>query len=219
MFAPLAIAKAATGRENPAMWQAAFSAFVVLSLVNGGLAQKTATTNTFQNARVKRAEDPDRQILFEDSFPEVSGMWVPESKDPAKTLVFPEQVKIVCTHSDLTCRELTVPLESIGGLVFIGDIEEKIWQVTSWDQNGLLASYDADPHATAASERCHRHVLSMSFRSGAVSTSDIPTHEKGCEMFPETDSYKLVRGQYYVDTTPGNDADRPVRPAAPHSQK
>ena len=59
----------------------------------------------------------------------------------------------------------------------------------------------------------------MSFRSGSVSTSDIPTHEKGCEMFPETDTYRLVRGQYYVDTTPGNDAEKPTKPDKVHPRK
>jgi hypothetical protein len=207
MFTPLAIAKVATGREKPTMWQAAFSVFVVISLVIGGLAQKTPTmSNAFHNERVKRAEDPDRPILFDDNLREVSGMWVPESKDPAKTLVFPEQVRVICTRLENTCRELKVTLGSLGGVVFIGDIEETIWQIRSWDEHGLLAS------ATALSEKCHRHVLSMSFRSGSVSTSDIPTHEKGCEMFPETDTYRLVRGQYYIDTTPGNDAEKPVKP-------
>ncbi len=27
-------------------------------------------------------------------------------------------------------------------------------------------------------------------------------------MFPETDTYKLVRGQYFVDTTLGNDGGK-----------
>jgi len=51
----------------------------------------------------------------------------------------------------------------------------------------------------------------MDFDSGAVSVSDIPTHKKGCEMFQQTDSYRLQRGNYYVDTTPGNDADKPKK--------
>jgi hypothetical protein len=202
------------------MWQTAFSVCVALSLIIGSQAQKTNnSSNPFQNERVKRAVDPDSSIPIDGNYRDVSGMWVPESKDPARTLVFPEQVRVICTRPENTCRELKVTLGSLGGLVFIGDIEETIWQITSWDQNGLLASYDAYPRASAASERCHRHVLSMSFRSGAVSTSDIPTHEKGCEMFPETDTYRLVRGQYYVDTTPGNDAEKPAKPDKVHPRK
>jgi hypothetical protein len=110
-------------------------------------------------------------------------------------------------------------LEPIGGVIFLDDIDETSWQITSWDEHGLLAAYDAYPSATAVSERCHRHVLSMSFASGAVSTSDIPTHEKGCETFKQTDSYRLVRGVYYVDTTPGNDAEKPVKPDKVHPSK
>ena len=73
--------------------------------------------------------------------------------------------------------------------------------------------------ASAASDRCNRHVLTMTFAAGAVSTSDIPTHEKGCEPFPETNSYRLARGGYYIDTTPGNDAEKPVKPATVHPPK
>lgn len=57
------------------------------------------------------------------------------------------------------------------------------------------------------SVKCH-HVLTMTFDSGAVSSADIPTHEKGCEAFPETNSYRLARGNYYVDTSPANDMDK-----------
>ena len=138
-------------------------------------------------------------------------MWVSESKDPPKEIVFPEQVKIICTKSENTCEELKVILEPISGVVFI-DTDKTIWQITSWDAHGLLASYGPDISASAASERCNRHVLTMSFASGAVSTSDIPTHEKGCEPFSETNSYRLTRGGYYVDTTPGNDANEPIKP-------
>jgi hypothetical protein len=146
-------------------------------------------------------------------------MWVPESSDPANALLFPEQVTITCTQPSKTCQEWKVTLEPIGGVIFLDDIDETSWQITSWDEHGLLAAYDAYPSATAVSERCHRHVLSMSFASGAVSTSDIPTHEKGCETFKQTDSYRLVRGVYYVDTTPGNDAEKPVKPDKVHPSK
>jgi hypothetical protein len=66
-----------------------------------------------------------------------------------------------------------------------------------------LASYGGD-----SASRCQRHVLTMDFDSGAVSVSDIPTRKKGCEAFTETDSYRLVRGNYYVDTSPGNNMDK-----------
>jgi hypothetical protein len=166
----------------------------------------------FSNDRLKRAEDKDRPITGDDQWRGVDGMWVMESNDPGKALLFPEQVKITCTHSDKTCQELKVTLGPMGGLVFIAGIDQTIWLINSWDEHGLLATYDADPSANALSEKCHRHVLSMSFASGVVSASDIPTHEKGCETFKTTDSYRLVRGQYYVDTTPGNDGGKPIKP-------
>jgi hypothetical protein len=169
----------------------------------------------FSNDRLKRSGLNDYPITGDDEWRSVDGMWVPESRDPAKAIVFPEQVKIICTNSEMTCEEVKVILAPMGGVVFIESIDQTIWPITTWDAHGLLASYGPDVSALAASERCHRHVLAMTFASGAVSTSDIPTHEKGCEMFSETDSYRLTRGVYYVDTTPGNDADRPVKPATP----
>jgi len=168
-------------------------------------------SNPFRNERLKRAELKDYPIeTFHGTVVIVDGMWVPESKDPAKEIVFPEQVKIICTNSEKTCEEVKVILEPTSGVVFV-DIDQTTWQITSWDEHGLLASYGPDVSALAASERCHRHVLAMTFASGAVSTSDIPTHEKGCEMFAETESHRLARGGYYVDTTSGNDADSPYK--------
>jgi hypothetical protein len=52
-------------------------------------------------------------------------------KEPAKTLLFPEQVKITCTNSDKTCQELKVTLGPMGGLVFIAGIDETTWLDTS----------------------------------------------------------------------------------------
>lgn len=178
------------------------------------------SSNLFHNERIKRAELKDYPIeTFHDTLVIVDGMWVSESKVPAKEIVFPEQVKIICTNSEKTCEEMKVILGPMSGVVFIDSIEQTIWPITSWDKNGLLASYGPESPASAASDRCHRHVLAMTFASGAVFTSDIPTHEKGCEMFPETDSYRLARGGYYIDTTPGNDADKPVKPDTVHTPK
>jgi hypothetical protein len=200
------------------------AALVLLSLTVPVLAQSIAETkwqadkekakptpNPFQNERLKRSELNDYPIeTFHGTLAIVDGMWVPESNDARKALVFPEQVKIICTNAEKSCEELKVVLEPMSGVVFV-DIDHTIWQITSWDAHGLLASYGPDISALAASDRCHRHVLAMAFASGAVSTSDIPTHEKSCEIFPETDSYRLARGGYYVDTTPGNDGDSPYK--------
>ena len=142
-----------------------------------------------------------------------------ETKDPKNTLLFPEQVTIKPAYSsDKTSEEFENHLGTVGRSRFhtteltrrsLGGREK----ITAWDEHGLLRDkYDADPSSKKVDERCHRHVLSMSFASGAVSTSDIPTHDKGCETFKQTDSYRLARGQYYVDTTPGNDADKPIKP-------
>jgi hypothetical protein len=165
----------------------------------------------YSNDRLKRFELKDYPIDADGGYCTVDGMWVPESKEPAKALPSPEQVKITCSISDKSCRELKVTLGPIGGLVFIAGIDETIWPITSWDSHGLLASYGPDVDALGVSDRCHRHVLTMSFASGAVSTSDLPTHEKGCETFTETDSYRLAKGEYYVDTTPGNDGGSPIK--------
>jgi hypothetical protein len=199
-------------------------ALLFLSLMVPALAQSITETNQqadkkkaqpssnpFHNDRIKRAELNDYPIeTVHGTLAIVDGMWVPESKDPAKDMVFPEQVKINCTNSEKTCEELKVILEPMSGVVFI-DIDQTFWQITSWDAHGLLASYGPDVSASAASDRCNRHVLTMTFASGAVSTSDIPTHDKGCEAFTETNSYRLARGGYYVDTSPGNDEDSRIR--------
>ena len=96
------------------------------------------------NERIKRAEFKDYPIEVFHDLAIVDGMWVPESKNSAKALVFPEQVRIICTKSEKTCEELKIVLEPTSGVVFIGDIEETSWQITSWDAHGLLASYGPD---------------------------------------------------------------------------
>jgi hypothetical protein len=206
--------------ELQSMREIALFVCVVFALALSGEGQQgKSLSGGFHNDRLKRAELNDYEITGDGQWRRVSGMWVPESNDPAHKLLFLEQVTINCRRPSSTCEELKIVLEPTGGIIFIDGVDETTWQITSWDEHGLLATYDADLSAISGSDKCHRHVLSMSFSSGAVSTSDIPTHEKGCEAFKATDSYRLKRGVYYVDTTPGNDAEKPVKPDKVHPPK
>jgi hypothetical protein len=85
----------------------------------------------------------------------------------------------------------------------LDEIRADVVCTDKWDEHGLTASYGGDE-----SSRCQRHVLTIDFDSGAASVSDIPTRKTGCEAFTETDSYRLIWGHYYVDTTPNNDLDK-----------
>jgi hypothetical protein len=107
------------------------------------------------------------------------------------------------TRYDKECVETSVTLGLMRDMVSIQDIDDTTYDVDKWDSHGLTASFGGD-----ASSRCQRHVLTMDFESGAVSVADIPTRQKGCEAFTETNSYRLVRGMYYVDASPANDMDK-----------
>jgi len=186
------------------------SASVLLSLVLTTVVSHAQNVSSFlQNDRLKTITLPDSPIMGNDHSRFVSGFWVSESKDPQKRLVFLLQVKIECHNFDRKeCVEIIVTIAPVKGMVSIQDIDTERYGVNRWDSRGLVASYGGDE-----SSRCQRHVLTMEFASGAVSVSDIPTRVKGCEAFTETDSYRLVRGNYYVDTTPGNDGDKPYKPS------
>jgi hypothetical protein len=160
----------------------------------------------FHNERLKALSLPDHSITGDSHSRLVSGFWVSESKDPTKTLVFPQQVRIRCTAYNKTCTETSVTIAPTPQMVSIQEIDDEDYDINTWDAHGLLASYGGEELSASP---CQRHVLTMDFDSGAVSVSDIPTRRKGCEAFTETDSYRLVRGNYYVDTSPGNDADKP----------
>lgn len=163
-------------------------------------------SSIFHNDRLKALSLPDRPITGDASYRVVSGFWVADTKDPSKTLVFPQQVRISCASYKKTCTEMSVTLAPTPISVSIQEIEDEEFDINTWDAHGLLASYGGDP-----SSKCQRHVLTMDFDTGAVSLSDIPTHQRGCEAFVETNSYRLVQGNYYIDTTPGNDADKPKK--------
>jgi len=178
------------------------------------VSQKNApASDLFHNGRLKASIVPDFPIGGDSTLRIVDGIWVPESKDPGKGLVFPQQVKIQCRNfdpDDQKCTEIIVSLAATGTVVIVQDIDTQDYDIDSWDAHGLIASYGGiEPF-----DKCRRHVLTMDFESGAVSVSDIPTHKKGCEIFKETNSYRLVRGNYYVDTSPNNDADKPLKPTA-----
>jgi hypothetical protein len=184
---------------------------VILTVASSAQEKKTQTENLsalFHNERLKALTLQDRQIIGDKFSRLVTGIWVSESKDPTKTLVFPQQVRIRCTSYNKTCTEINVTLAPAPGMVSVQDIDDSEYDVTSWDAHGLLASYGGEE---GSASQCQHHVLTMDFDSGAVSVSDIPTHRKGCEGFIETDSYRLVRGNYYVDTSPGNDMDKPKK--------
>jgi hypothetical protein len=134
----------------------------------------------------------------------VQGIWLPESNDPGKGLVFPEQVSIWCTRSEMSCEVASIELEVQSELVSIPAIQQDEYHVDSWNSDGLSASYGPWEIGNL-SDKCHRHVLVMNFKSGVVTLSDISTHAKGCEMFAESNTYRLGHGDYYVDTTPNAD--------------
>ena len=182
---------------------------LVSTVMTAAQSGKTDTASLFHNERLKALTLPDSAIVGSASHRIVEGIWVPESKDPAKALTFPQQVKIECDNNGVDgrqCIEIDVTLAAAKTIVSVQDIDTEEYKVDSWDEHGLIASYGGD---TAAP--CQRHVLTMNFESGEVSLSDIPTHRKGCEAFAETNPYRLVRGNYYVDTSPNNDMDKPAK--------
>ena len=164
------------------------------------------TTGMFHNDRLKTLVLPGPPLVESKSHTfsvGASGFWVSESADPKKALLLPIQVEVLCFKYKKECTEISVTLGAVPTLVSVEDVSTTTYDVDRWDEHGLTASYGGDE-----SSPCQRHILTVDFDSGAVSVADIPTHKKGCEAFTETDSYKLVRGKYYVDTTPGNDLDK-----------
>jgi hypothetical protein len=168
--------------------------------------QSVSLSAFLHNDRLKIFTLNDYPVVGDSLSRYVAGVWLPESKDPTKSLAMPQQVTISCNKAEKTCTEISITLAPTPVSVAVQDIDEEEYAVDSWDAHGLVASYGGDEDSAS---KCQRHVMTMDFDSGAVSVSDIPTHRKSCEMFIETNSYRLQRGYYYVDTTPNNDADVP----------
>ncbi len=192
---------------------------VIVMFALGFCVSSSAQTNSglaelFHNGRLKLLSLPDRPVDGDSHHRIVDGVWVSESSGPDKQLVFPQQVEIECENwasDSRKCVEFGVTLSPTKAVVGIGELYKNEYGIDRWDDQGLIASYGGEELDSA----CQRHVLTMHFASGAVSVSDIPTHTEGCEALKVTNSYRLVRGEYYVDTTPNNDADadKPIRKA------
>lgn len=157
----------------------------------------------FVNNRLKAVTYPDTPIKVFEGLAVVNGFWLPE--EPKTQQLFAEQVDISCNKDQALCHELTIPLGVTKDEIRIMHPEETLWPINSWNTDAILASYG--PVLTAkqgSGDRCLRHVLSLTIDSGAVSSSVVPTHEQGCEKFQNTTASRMIYGNFYVDTTPGN---------------
>ena len=94
-------------------------------------------------------------------------------------------------------------------MVEVFDPEETTYQVSKWDQNMLIASTD-EPDSSATS-KCHIRVVTMHFASGVVTDTDMPTHKQGCDAFKIVNTYRLKRGNYFIDLSANNDLDLPYK--------
>jgi len=97
------------------------------------------------------------------------------------------------------CHIYSVAFGMTPEAVSVESIDQDDFEVTTWAESGLTAKYEG---------LCQDSVLSVSFNTGVITLSDIPNHKKGCQAFTETNTYRLSQGNYYVDTTPGNDLDK-----------
>ncbi len=171
--------------------------------------EQASLLKAIHSDRLKRSEDhisplhvhPDDSLMAE-------GIWIPEPDDSAHALAFPEQTRILCNKGEENCMEIEIRFVTVGDVTTVKGPEETIWPIKSWDRDSLLAEYGPWPQFPPGPDKCQKHVLSIVFASGTVTTSDIPTHGEGCEAFKETNSYRLAGGYYALDTSPRNDAAR-----------
>jgi len=168
----------------------------------------------FQNERLKLFDLPDRPIENSNGYAGVEGVWVAEPSANGNKLLQPEQVDIVCMTNALypdedkmgECAENRVTLGVMKGMISIMGPDQTVYKITKWDKDGIAAFYTDD-----GSSKCHLEILTISFKLGRVLLSEIPTNKQGCEGIDVTDSYRLVRGEYYIDTTEKNNGDKPER--------
>jgi hypothetical protein len=161
--------------------------------------QEARSGKKLQEGKPKAAKKKPCPVIGDDANRTASGVW--KSEVPGNDLLSPEQVAISCSAPERQCSVQRVRFDADQLGISVKGPDETDYQIVSWDARSLFATHDPD-----YSDKCHRSVLSMSFATGDVSLSDIPTNEKGCEIFKDTNSYRLIQGNYYVDTTPHNDS-------------
>jgi hypothetical protein len=169
--------------------------------------EQSAIPKALHSDRLKRNEttgispliiDPDKSI-------DANGIWIPEPDDGAHKLVFPEQTHIICNTGAEYCIEMKNSFIVYGNIITVKGPEQTLWQIKSWDKNSLVAEYGPFLRLSPDADNCQKHVLSIVFASGTVTTSDIPSNTKGCEPFKETNTYRMASGYYIVDVSPNND--------------
>ncbi len=159
------------------------------------------------HSRLKVQEVAPSPITGDQNLRVIDGVWIPASPE-ASALFVPEQVRITCSRSEHLCHEIKAVLGQAGDLISIMSVEDVTWKIQTWNGDALTASIDEEPSASAASGRCQRHVLTLQFQSGTAISTDIPVGGPDCGMFKQANSYRLARGRYVVDLSPGNDLDR-----------
>lgn len=98
------------------------TAIIALAVCASAQEKTAPISSIFHNERLKTQVIKDIPITGDINVRIVSGFWVSESKDPSKTLVFPQQVKLICTHGVSTCQELIITLAPTVGMVAIQDV-------------------------------------------------------------------------------------------------
>jgi len=194
----------------------AASVVLIAALVLGSFPSRTlqsqqdritsAASKLLRSKRLKRHETGGSPLDLASDGIKADGIWVPVPDDSAHQLVFPEQTHILCYKGDPYCHEVEISFVAVADVISANGPEETLWTIKSWDKNSLLAEWGPYPQLTRSEDKCQKHILSIVFASGTVTTSDIPTHGPECEAFKETNTYRLVSGYYVVDTSPNNDA-------------
>ncbi|MGD0894236.1 MAG: hypothetical protein ABR923_22175 [Terracidiphilus sp.] len=169
--------------------------------------EEQSAAKAMHSDRLKRDEIGIPPLtVFPDGSLMADGIWIPEPDDSTHGLVFPEQTRITCNKGEQNCTEIEIRFVVVGNIITAKGPEETLWTIKSWDRNSLVAEYGPFPKFKPDPDSCQKHVLSIVFASGTVTTSDIPAPRAGCEPFTETTSYRLASGWYNVDVSPNNNA-------------
>lgn len=178
------------------------------ALAVGGILYAADMSGVFGNDRFKLMNY--EQHAIDAAYPHAEGVWIEDSGNPDRTLVFPQQVSLRCYNfgaDERGCDETGVTFSVTKISITVQELFQQHYQIDNWDKHGLSASYGG---GESDKSRCQKHVLTMNFDSGAVSVADIASHRTGCKI-EGTYSYRLQPGTYYVDTTARNDADKPTK--------